>query len=157
MMGTRVVENKVFVDLSVNQQYNNDGDEGGGRWSYQGSYSAWLESVTASVARKNGYFTYAETFEVPFQPIPGTAVFVVTAKYQTGGTFGHEERYIPVAVFNDPNKAFALSRLIESNNREFPNSYEQIEFEGYSIYSGTWKGYFEHLIDVDVHTVMLEA
>lgn len=149
---------KIYVDLSVSEQYNNDADEDGGPYSYQGSYTAWLDNVTAHVIRDKGArFTYAETFDVPFEPVAGTAVFVVTVKHNEGDTFSNGERYIPVAVLDDAIKAYQLKDLIETDYSQKRKVYNSIEFEEYSISTSHWKGYFESLIAVDIHTVLLEA
>lgn len=152
--------NEIYVELCVNVYHNDDAEDNPNNepYTYQGSSSSSLESIRAFAG---GYskdsFSYSERVPVNFEPVPGHAVFIVTVPYSTGDTFQNSERIQAVAAFDDSNKAFDLLSLINKDNEENPRSFESISYDGLTIYLGDWKGYFEHLQNVDIQTVMLQA
>ncbi len=149
---------EIFVELDVETQHNDDAEPNPNNepYMYQGSSNSWLNGTRAFTKDwSRGYATYRNRVEVDFEPIPGTTVFIVIVKYTTGGTFEHGEDFKVVAAFDEPDKAIGLQELIETDYNDHPREYGNIKFDGTEYYAGTWKGYFEHLIDVRIETELL--
>lgn len=149
---------EIFVELDVETQHNDDADLNPNNepYRYQGSSSSWLNGVRAFTKDwSRGHATYRRCVEVSFEPIPGATVFIVIVKYTTGGTFEHGEDFKIVAAFDKADKAIELRELIETDYREYKEKYNHLEFDGVEYYTGTWKGYFEHLLDVRIETEWL--
>jgi hypothetical protein len=47
--------------------------------------------------------------------------------------------------------------LLDEDNEKNAGVYRSIEADGLTIYTGDWKGYFEHLQSFRVETVLLGA
>lgn len=140
--------------------YNNDGDDSDEPYSYNGSYSAWLRDIKVGMQKylTDRYLAYCASFDVEFSVNPGKAVFPVYAKYRTGGSFGHEELFTIVDVFENHEQA---QHLIDAINNDY-----SINTRGFGMtlvpklnkeyYFGTWKGYFESLIEVAAVATMVQ-
>lgn len=106
-----------------------------------------------------GSFGYhSQKFDVDAKP--GDIVFVIIAIYSDGGTFGRTDGYTEVLyVTKDIEKAIQLKKLLEKDaveNRNFSFNGNQIDFDGQSIYTGTWKGYFSGLDRFELETEIVK-
>lgn len=125
-------------------------------WSYYSGVQVRYLPDGHGVVGDIGWST--SKIDVDFDVSPGDVVFVVVVVYTTGGTFGQTSGNTQVvAVFNDADKAVRLEEVIREDNKKNRSSFKNIEFEGMSIYPGSWKGYFESLDDVKVETEVVRA
>lgn len=93
--------------------------------------------------------------ETPFDLRVCETAYLVSAKYRTGSTFGSCEAVEYVDVFKTYEDARSLADLIEKDgeNDEFNTLYYINDGADRSIYTGSWKGYFEQLLSVTIHDV----
>lgn len=97
---------------------------------------------------------YTNSREVDFEPQVGQVVFPVIVQYGSGNSFGHSSGNIEVvAVYDDPEKANRLRDAIES----YDGYGSSFDFEGQTIYTYNWTGYFENLERVFVETELVRA
>jgi len=86
----------------------------------------------------------------------GQVVFPVLVGYGTGDTFGRSEGNVEiVAVFSDPEKATRLRDAIIAD--ESVRNGSQFDFEGQTVYTYSWKGYFESFEWCRVETELVRA
>ena len=126
-----------------------------GSWEAQHSYhfSGYVR------IRKDGTYSNGEYVTLPANVKVGDTVYFVWVSYNTGDSFGHRDNsMIDVGIYTDKDHAEEIAAAIKQNAKDFPD----FEFEGEGnsltvrgekIYSGSWKGYFDHFNDVHVETL----
>jgi len=99
------------------------------------------EPVEIRTKRPKNSRSSSEEFEMDDPP---EEIHVVAVRYRTGGTFGHTDGEWKVeGYFKKMEDATKLQREIRKDNAKNTIS-------GY-VY---WSGYFEHLEDVEIHTLI---
>lgn len=121
-----------------------------GDWREEYSY----EGMSVYASEQGGQLgVYTNSADVNFEPQVGQVVFPVIVQYGTGNTFGHSSGNIEVvAILDNAEKATELRDIIESE--KYTSSFE---FEGQTIYTYNWTGYFESLERVFVETELVRA
>ena len=95
--------------------------------------------------------------------------YLICAFYDTGDSFSRQENRVSyLDVFSDPEKAKALVAKIKKDYEQYLKhkntdrekqkglKYTTQGGNEVTLYTGTWKGYFEDLRNVEVITVKLE-
>lgn len=83
---------------------------------------------------------------------PAEIVYLVWVKYQTGSTFGSDEVYEMLEVFETPAEAQELKEYIELQTSD------KFRFSvGGREYYASWNGYFERLQEVNIEQLIMEA
>lgn len=143
---------KVFVQTQIRQTEDYWDGEQYGDWREEYSY----EGLSVFAAEQGGQFGfYTKEVETDFDPKVGQVVFPVIVQYGTGNTFGHSSGNIEiVAVYDDADKATRLREQIQEQSNLGGGSFE---FEGKTIYTYNWTGYFESLERVFVETEIVRA
>lgn len=112
-----------------------------------------------SVVEKENYWDFVMT-ENP----KGKTLELVYVLYSTGDSFHHEENRISlVGLYETYQDAKFVMDFIESDYREFmkKDNYDHkpsklvlpVSGKTEDIYTGTWKGYFERLTEVNIESV----
>lgn len=145
---------KVFITTQIRQTEDYWDGEKYGDWREEYSY----EGLSVFAAEQGGQFGYyTKEIETDFEPQIGQVVFPVLVQYGTGNSFGHSSGKIEiVAVYDDPEKATRLKDAIASYEKG--SGYQSsFDFEGQTIYTYNWTGYFESLERVFVETKIVRA
>lgn len=80
----------------------------------------------------------------------GETVYLVWVKYETGSTFGSDETFELLEVFETPAEAQELKTYIECNTSD------KFKFSvGGREYYASWNGYFEHLQEVNIEQLVM--
>lgn len=102
------------------------------------------------------------------EPTKGDTLYVIYAVWSSGDSFGSDSRgsYEFVCVNNDRDRAYANLAKLRGDQNSKPNYYSsggnQVEVlldndTSMKVYTGAWKGYFEHLDTLDIATVVFDA
>jgi hypothetical protein len=105
---------------------------------------------------------YAEEVKAFFEPKVGDDGYLVTARYQTGSTFGTTSgKFVFVACYDTYDMAKELAREIEKHYDTRKNRKESYSFTPKTPYDGkiwcSWIGYFERLEDVEVDSYIIRT
>lgn len=102
---------------------------------------------------------------VSFKVSPGEQYYLVYVNYDTGDSFGRDEGRVEwIDLFKSAELADDLAKKIAEDKRQYPNFFSNNEEgtwshqltytldngEEASLYTATWKGYFEHFNYVEV-------
>lgn len=90
-----------------------------------------------------------------FKPQVGKQIFVVIVRYGSGCTFSSSSgNWTFFDVYETAEEALAAKDFIYKDYKDNPRSFENKSHK--YPYTGTWKGYFESLEDVEIHACELK-
>jgi hypothetical protein len=145
---------KIFVQTQIRQTEDYWDGEQYGDWREEYSYEG-LEVFASEQSGQLGFYT--KEIKTDFEPQAGQVVFPVIVQYGTGNSFGHSSGNIEVvAVYADPEKASRLRDKI-AEYKSGSGYQSSFDFEGETIYTYNWTGYFESLERVFVETELVKA
>lgn len=142
-------KNPKYVTLEVTRSggRHESSDEPYGDW-YSDNGSASIKKIV-----DNGYGEQAMLID-GLELEAGKPYFIVRVMYSSGNTFGHEVNcFEGICVTDKYERAAEIKKLIEDDyqNQDRKSDSYYLEIGGdQQIYTGTWKGYFESLDDVDI-------
>ena len=142
----------IFGDITtVNVKYEKYHDEHGDQTPDYHETSEHINSIEASVVNK-GFQYGSDVYFYPGKLHKGQEIFIVTAVYSDGDTFGRHTGYTELTgVYASEEKAKEAKRLLEENNKS--NEYPAKQGEYVHI---PWSGYFASLDEFRIDKVALK-
>lgn len=141
---------------------HSDPDE---RWDADDTSTTWRAPDKISLSKPDTW--NFETDDLPWEVKAGDTIFMVWLQYSTGNSFGRNdgEYHEVVGWYQNVDDAIKCQTAIENEDpnyrfEEGGNTIQVPTFDGQAtrkLYTGSWKGYFESLDDVQVETVRVVA
>lgn len=122
----------------------------------EGDWPEWSEHCISCASGLELVKSNGGDFPAPAGTKIGDQFILVYVTYSSGNSFGMGSGYvIEVALFNTDESEKAEQLCEEIRKRGDRNS-TTFNFEGRTIYTGDWSGYFERITDVEYHPVTVK-
>lgn len=149
---------KVGIGVMTDTWIEEEGEVGGGEWSYRGATDGKIIEVSAYADSKCGVPYWSDGFELDVKR--GDTVYPVVVTYGTGDTFGRKGgQTVVMDVFATDAEALELVHWIHEKARvDYRRNgiYAFREKFGDKDYHMPWRGYFEWFQNVGVYPCMVK-
>jgi hypothetical protein len=160
------VKSNLYINYRENEHtshddLNHDGPYSGSRES---SIDLDVHSLHRNKDNVGGYSSYKSEIAVSKSLLQADRGYLVVVRYRTGGTFSTTNgAFTFIAVFDDEKDALALKKEILEHNKKYNDKrgcsdakYTLVPVTKNAAYKElycTWHGYFEHLEEVEIHSL----